>query len=148
MFVKNMCIAFQCVHFAVFTGDLVELATILFHFITKLKIIEATAQKFVGQMFEKEKCEVTKFFVFPSWSLWNFSVFWRHYPRVVNWFGIWSDFQILKYGKSLNMFCKVSVSFAITPLKQGLQQKLNSPSWSAQQEKVFVAHILKINLFN
>ena len=85
MFVRNMFIAFQCVHFAVFTGDLVELATILFHFITKLKIIEATAQKFVGQMFEKEKCEVTKFFVFPSRSSLNLPFFLKTLSKEVNW---------------------------------------------------------------
>ena len=60
-----------------------------------LKITEAISKKCVWSNIQKDKCELTKFFVF---------------PRVVNWLTTWSDFLILKILE--NMFANYIGSFA------------------------------------
>ena len=58
---------------------------------------------------------------------------------------VWNENQMLKI---LKMFCKFLGSFAITPFKQGLQQRLSTSCWSAWQDRDFSYNNFPNTLFD
>ena len=102
-----------------------------FHFLTKLKITAAIAQRFLSQKIKKEIYGMNKFFICPSWSSWYLTFL----PKTL--------FKVRKFAYNRERFVKTNkiqafFAIAITPLKQGTP--VHQDDW-LDETQILVSHI-------